>query len=375
MVLPASLATAFTAAGQMDLSGRCRLSDGVAEVLTALEASGGFRLSAPAVAASVLPGSLATEFAATIGQLELSGRCQVGDGAEALGTVYAAARGFSLSGFCQVASVLPGSLATDFAGAGQFDLSGRCQIVTGEALETAFVTSGGYSLSATSRLDTTDLKTFVAAYGATGGIEIGGTFVLVLSAAPPVSAFAGAALFLLGGRPSATFLSPLVMAMAAAGGYVIPPTDMTVPPGMEEIYEAWVLTGQAFEPSIFSNFKFNSFAQRGTQTFAAGEDGIYILDGDDTDDGETIHSGARIGPINFGTDREKRIRPIHIGNCGLDTKVRVVAENGERIFTPNRDSNRVVVSSDLQGREFTIDVADFEELCQFEITPLILARR
>jgi len=39
------------------------------------------------------------------------------------------------------------------------------------------------------------------------------------------------------------------------------------------------------------------------------------------------------------------------------------------------DDNRVVVSRDIQGREFTVNSMDFEELSHCEIVPLRLARR
>ena len=67
-----------------------------------------------------------------------------------------------------------------------------------------------------------------------------------------------------------------------------------------------------------------------------------------------------------------------MGNCGSETVVKVMADNGdggEGIFTPDIDDNRVVVSRDIQGREFTIDIQDFQELSQFEATVLKLARR
>jgi hypothetical protein len=98
--------------------------------------------------------------------------------------------------------------------------------------------------------------------------------------------------------------------------------------------------------------------------------------GGEHDAGEPIRSGIRLGPLNAGYDGEKRLRSIQFGSSGNDTSVRVrTDEGGEGVFKAERDSNRVVVSRDLQGREFTIDVNGFEEISQFEMNFLRLARR
>jgi hypothetical protein len=142
----------------------------------------------------------------------------------------------------------------------------------------------------------------------------------------------------------------------------------------DAVYETWVLGGNSFEPSVFSNFPFNSFAVMGGQAYAANENGVYLLGGDH-DNGEPIRSGARIGPINLGTDGEKRLRGINFGDGGPGTRVRVRAETGEEVYAPERDDNRVVVSRNIQGRTFEIDIMEFIELSHLEISPLRLARR
>jgi hypothetical protein len=174
------------------------------------------------------------------------------------------------------------------------------------------------------------------------------------------------------GLTTAKFPPIAVITGDALGGFVLGGPTAADPAG--EIFEAWVLSGQNYEPSVFSGFEFNSFAVHQGQAYAAGEDGIYLLGGD-TDAGEIIHTGARIGPVNFGSDREKRMRGIQFGSGGPDTKIRVASETAEGVFAPERDDNRVVVSREIQGREFVIDILDFQELSQFEATPLKLARR
>jgi len=258
------------------------------------------------------------------------------------------------------------------------------------------VGSGGFALGGAGLA--TDPGTIPAgtALVGTGGFKMGGHRAVPVEVAYPtdVSETVGRAVnFEMAGEglpvctyPESTVIETLGGFLALGGAGLctskMPPSMLIVTGesgfvlggGIEELYEAWVLSGQAFEPSVFSGFNFNSFAHHLKQTFAAGEDGIYLLDGD-TDDGETIHTGARIGPINFGSDREKRIRGIQFGNGGPNTQVRVRSESGVGVFIPERDDNRVVVSRDIQGREFTIDILDFQELSQFEAVPLRLARR
>jgi hypothetical protein len=304
----------------------------------------------------------------------------------------------TLGGVCKVASVLPAVTQDDFVAAGYLAFSGTSVLATEEEATSAFVAAGylalcgkgalgdGSSTEASlesafaaagylklggpllSMVTVTYPESVTTALAASGSFEIGGYCTLTPSAVPPVYGFAAQGGFLLGGVPTAAFLRPLISAFAAAGGFILES------PGQEDVFETWVLSGQAFEPSIFSAFPFNSFANHQGKTFAAGEKGIFVLGGDD-DDGEAFHTGARIGPVNLGGDRDKRIRGIQFGNAGISTRVRVEAETGEGVFTPDRDDNRVVVDRDIQGREFVIDFMDFLELSHLEITPLRLARR
>lgn len=203
-----------------------------------------------------------------------------------------------------------------------------------------------------------------------GGFELGGEEDSWGSFSPGITIIdsPGGLLVLNGAGLCATRL-PLVSVIVGEGGFVMAGAEPA------EVFEAWCLSGQAFEPSVFSGFNFNSFAVKGGQAYACGDAGIYLL-GADHDAGETIQSGARIGPVNFGADREKRIRGIQYGQGGKNTRVRVLSDEGDvGVFVPERDDNRVVVSRDIQGREFTIDIMDFEELSHCEIVPLRLARR
>jgi hypothetical protein len=365
--------TALVATGSIALSAPSALGSStlVDDTVTALAAdttsvlATGMVLCGESAINSIPPAQFYTE-----GHMELSAPCAI-DSILPTITRLAAAGSFSLSGPSIIGS--PSNLITALATQGHMSLSSRSAIGGAEQLaakQTDLVATGGYRLSGTSALETIQPAGKVTALAASGGYSLGGECALN-SPVATVTALAGTISYILSGQATSGVILPLVTHLVATGGYILGSSGVEPE---ETVFEAWVLNGQAFEPAIFSAFRFNSFAQRGPQTFAAGEDGIYLLGGDD-DDGEAFHTGARIGPANFGTDREKRMRSIQMGNCGPDTKVRVVAEMGDRVFTPDIDSNRVVVSRDIQGREFTIDIQDFQELSHFEATVLKLARR
>lgn len=139
------------------------------------------------------------------------------------------------------------------------------------------------------------------------------------------------------------------------------------------VFETYVLTGARGEPSIYSGFNFNSYARYRGQYFGAGEDGIYLLEGED-DAGEEIHTGVRIGPVNFGTDREKRLRLLRCGGKSVGAQVKVSNGNGSAGYY-DVEGGRAAVSRDIQGREITIEIADFETLDHLEIVPLVLHKR
>jgi len=141
----------------------------------------------------------------------------------------------------------------------------------------------------------------------------------------------------------------------------------------EEVYETYALTGQAYEPAIYSGFDFNSYCVHRGRVYGTRDDGIYLLEGDD-DAGNTIHPGVRIGPHNYGIDQEKRIRSLRLGGNSNGAKVKITTGGGDEGWFDSKQG-KVPVSRDLQDREFTIEIADFEELSHLEIVPLTLVKR
>lgn len=171
---------------------------------------------------------------------------------------------------------------------------------------------------------------------------------------------------------AAAFLTPSILRLVGAVKVAVLVEGELGAEEAQEIYETYVLSGQVYEPSIFTGFNFNSYAVYQGRIYAAGLDGIYLLGGED-DNGTPIHSGMRLDSYNFGTDREKRLRVLRLGDCGEGVQVKVVVGEKEGYFEVDR--GRVPVSRDLQGREFTIDIADFDRLSQLEIVSLVLMKR
>ena len=144
-------------------------------------------------------------------------------------------------------------------------------------------------------------------------------------------------------------------------------------PAQTEDYETWVLNDNAFAPAAYSGWKFNSYAQYRGQYYAAGDAGLSLLGGPDQD-GEAIHSGVRLDKVNFSTARQKRLRAMKLEASGDDVLVRLATDRGDEGFF-SLDGDQVPISRAVQGREFNIDIIDFDELSFMEIIPLILVGR
>jgi hypothetical protein len=199
---------------------------------------------------------------------------------------------------------------------------------------------------------------------AEGGAEVGGDAcikVLVPMTYTIDSEPAGVVVFGAGGL---IVIRPLSYQEVAEGGMLVGEE-----PGAQDA-ETWVLTGVAKEPSFYTNFPFNSYAADDLRVLAAADDGIYQLGGVD-DDGEQVHTGVRV-TTNFGRDNRKRIRSVYCGDSGPDTEVRVESE-GAVSYAP-WDRDRFSVDCKVRGRELIIDVAEFDQISHFEVTPMEIAR-
>lgn len=138
-----------------------------------------------------------------------------------------------------------------------------------------------------------------------------------------------------------------------------------------DVWEAWAFNGQTFEPSVYSGFAFNSYAVEDGVTYAAREEGIYILDGT-TDAGAAIHSGVILSPSMFGTNNRKRFRNGFFDIEGSAPVIRGEV-GGAGASIPILHS-KVMFPRFLAGNKWTFLVAEFEELGRVELFPVVLTR-
>ena len=180
----------------------------------------------------------------------------------------------------------------------------------------------------------------------------------------PAMGYGGVSLGVVVGNP------PLAVIVPLAGGGL---SGVELFPGQAEEYETWVLNDNGFAPAAYTGWPFNSFALYRGQYYAAGENGLYLLGGPDQD-GAEFHPGVRIAPVNFSTARPKRLRLMRLEASGHRVTVRLATERGDEGIFPV-DGNQVPVSRDIQGREWVVDIQDFQEFSFMEIIPLILVTR
>ena len=138
-----------------------------------------------------------------------------------------------------------------------------------------------------------------------------------------------------------------------------------------DVWEAWAFNGGTFEPSVYSGFAFNSYAVEDGVTYAAREEGVYVLDGT-TDAGAEIHDGVILSPSMFGTNNRKRFRAGFFDIEGAAPIVRgEVGGVGSSIPVMR---SRATFPRNLVGNKWTFLVADFDELGRMELFPVVLTR-
>jgi hypothetical protein len=357
--------------------------------LTELVAAGYMKLCGYGVLETETSSELTSAFAAD-GCLQIAGEGVlsapemadfVADGSYALGgtgvldfrvpDAYQAAGYMGLSGTCHLTSVTPTPVISQYEAGGILALLGPCSLNNVLPQGSDYVAAGFYSLSGRPAFNVVmPSSLWVNAYAAAGCYELSGP---CRNPRGLVTAYAAdtriGPVLQVTSRATVGFTYPQITALVAEGGYVLESPELPD----EGVFETLVLTGSQSEVSIYSNFNFNSYAKYGGKYYGATQDGIFLLEGKD-DAGAPIHSGAQIGPVNFGTDREKRLRLIRCGGECDEAQVRVSDGNGKSGQFPVR-GGRSTVSRNVQGRELTIEIVDFKSLNHLEIIPLVLAKR
>jgi hypothetical protein len=364
---------------------------------TAVVGAGGVNIAGTGVIAYVTPGIMAVVGA---GGVEIAGDgvvtlitpvilAIIGDGGIIVGGrgvvgagpftfAYVGSGGIQVGGAGVVAHIIPAPppvLAV--VGAGGIAVGGAGVVGRAKPSVLAVIGSGGIQIGEFRVPELTVVRFIMpadltlAAIVGSGGVEIGGHGIVTQTsppalAVPPTPGVADADV-LVGGAGIVAFIHPKILQVIGDGEVIIGGAAVD-----EGVYETYVLTGTRGEPSVYSGFSFNSYAHYRGQYFGAGPGGIYLLEGED-DAGAEIHPGVRIGPVNFGTDREKRLRLVRCGGQSTGAQVRV-SSNGKAGFY-DVEGGRAAVSREIQGRELTIEILDFETLDHLEIVPLVLMKR
>ena len=292
---------------------------------------------------------------------------------------YTSSGGFAMAGVGAVALIDPAQLINAVTAQGGFAMGGVGVVVSFEDADliTEIVSEGGFVFWGeffTGPVWIDPVITVPLELTSSGGLEMGGQGVVELLtpdifivAVDQGQEFDGD--FKFQGQGFVELLTPAIDLIEASGGFYF--SGLGVVEG-DEYHETWVLSGYHLEPSLYTGFDFNSYATFHGKAYGAREDGIYLLEGED-DDGTPIVTGMRLGPLNFGTEHEKRLRYIRPGNTGTEIEAQVKAGEEKGIFY--QDGERIPVSRDIQGKEFTIDIQGFEKLDYLEIMPLVLLKR
>jgi hypothetical protein len=122
----------------------------------------------------------------------------------------------------------------------------------------------------------------------------------------------------------------------------------------------WVVDMETGASTRYANFNFNSFGSFDGRQLAAGEDGIYLLGGDD-DDGDLIQGMIDFGRHDFGTSKLKRVPTAYIGVASNGSLVLKVIANGEEYIYTARDSDETAMIQRVDiGKGIVASYFDFE---------------
>lgn len=197
---------------------------------------------------------------------------------------------------------------------------------------------------------------------ASGGVKVSARPVIEIYV-PPVVEFEVIATggIEVGGEGVSVYFYPLVLEVTAEGGVEVG-GDYTA-----YTYHTWVITGLTFEPSIYSNFDFNSYSNHHGKCYGLKDDGLYLLEGD-TDDGQVIHTGVNLGANNFGKDGHNRLRSIQLGyRDGDDINVKASSGSGEDYAGLSRN-RQVMINRTVYGDDIDVSIADFDKLGSMQLT-------
>ncbi len=91
----------------------------------------------------------------------------------------------------------------------------------------------------------------------------------------------------------------------------------------------WMVNTDLWAATRFTNYDFDSYAKIGDSYYAASEDGLFELDGDD-DDGTGIDASAMLKQDRAGSSQQKRVDRVYVhGTSDGKVEVRVITPAGD----------------------------------------------
>lgn len=169
------------------------------------------------------------------------------------------------------------------------------------------------------------------------------------------------------------FLEALPAANAELSGYLAEVARFSFSVMLDgDLYQAWSFTGDTFDPALFTNFAFNSFAvTEDGRVFGAKEEGVFELDGE-SDAGAKIETGVRLNFFTFGTHHKKRLYRAYFGLAGMRPVLKVIADDREiRYYVVNGKAD---LARGVMAHEWELVLADIDSLDFVEVAPIILSR-
>ena len=121
--------------------------------------------------------------------------------------------------------------------------------------------------------------------------------------------------------------------------------------------------------SQYDNYNFNSMCNFDGMLLGSNEDGLFVLDSGESDDGSLIDAHFKFGSSDLGLDEHKSIRYINIaGRLGGMLQVSVNADGAgdiKRQLSPERTDlrqmrNRVYMGKDCKGKYLELKVENVQ---------------
>ena len=137
----------------------------------------------------------------------------------------------------------------------------------------------------------------------------------------------------------------------------------------------------------YGAFEFESFCVFDGVPLGANEDGIFVLEQGDDDDGLAIQSVVETHKTDFGASFQKRMRSAYLGGeFGGDLTLLVKTDDSERTYTISADDARMLqhsrktgIGRDQKGRYWLFRLENTSgcdlSLDHMEVMPVILGRR